>query len=264
MNTLVANGVDIHYDIQGQGPWITFAHSLACDLHQWDEQAKALAADFTVLRYDLRGHGRSGTPPAPWTFADLVADLTALWDALGIARSHFVGLSLGGMIGQHLALDHPDRLARLVLCATTSSYGTNRDSVARLWEQRIAQVNAKGMDSVVEATLGRWFTEPYACEEPDVMARIAAAIRATPVAGYAACGRLVSTMETTARLPEIRVPTLVIGGEEDGGTTPDMMTALARGIAGARLEILPQASHLVNVEQAQLFNALLLAFLVPA
>lgn len=261
MKTVVANGVEMRYDIQGRGPWITFAHSLACDLNQWDEQVAALTNDFTLLRYDLRGHGGSGTPPAPWTFADLVADVVALWDSLGIGRSHFVGLSLGGMIGQHLALDHPQRLDRLVLCSTTSSYGSNRDSVARLWEQRIAQVNDKGMDSVVEATLCRWFTEPYRCEEPDVMARIASAIRATPVAGYAASGRLVSAMDTTARLGEIRLPTLVIGGEEDGGTTPAMMTALAGGISGARLEILPQASHLVNVEQAQLFNALLMAFL---
>lgn len=261
MKTFSARGVDIGYEIQGSGPWITFAHSLACDRHQWDEQAAALAADFTVLRYDLRGHGGSSTPPGPWTFADLVADVIALWDGLDIARSHFVGLSIGGMIGQHLALDHADRIDRLVLCSTTSSYGTNRESVARLWEQRIAQANAKGMESMVEATLGRWFTEPYLCEEPDVMARIAAAIRATPVAGYAACGRLVPAMETTARLGEIRVPTLVIGGEEDGGTTPEMMNALAGGIPGARLEILPQASHLVNVEQAQLFNALLMAFL---
>ena len=261
MNSEFINNIQICYDVQGSGPWITFAHSLACDLHQWDEQAAALAGDFTVLRYDLRGHGRSGTPPAPWTFADLVADLLALWNALGIERSHFVGLSLGGMIGQHLALDHSERLDRLVLCSTTSSYGSNRASVARLWEQRIAQVNDKGMDSVVDATLCRWFTEPYRCEEPDVMARISSAILATPVAGYAASGRLVSAMDTTARLGEIRLPTLVIGGEEDGGTTPAMMTALAGGISGARLEILPQASHLVNVEQAQLFNALLMAFL---
>ena len=261
MSCLSRDGISIHYEIQGRGPWLTLAHALAGDLGLWDEQVAELAGDFTLLRYDLRGPGGSNMPPAPWQLADLAADVIALWDALGIERSHFVGLSLGGMIGQHLALAAPHRIDRLVLAATSSGYASNRDSVARLWAQRIALVAAQGMNAVVDATLGRWFTEPFFCEQPARIAHIADVIRRTPVAGYAACGRLVASMDTEARLAEIRLPTLVIGGEEDGGTTPEMVGALARRIAGARLEILPQAAHLVNVEQRQLFNALLLAFL---
>ena len=130
-----------------------------------------------------------------------------------------------------------------------------------LWEQRIAQVEAGGMRSMVEGTLGRWFTEPYRCERGDVMARIGALIAATPVAGYAACGRLIPTLDMTPQLPRIVAPTLVLVGEEDPGTVPAMAATIARGIPGARLELIPRASHLLNIEQADLFNELLLAFL---
>ena len=152
MSCLSRDGISIHYEIQGRGPWLTLAHALAGDLGLWDEQVAELAGDFTLLRYDLRGHGGSNMPPAPWQLADLAADVIALWDALGIERSHFVGLSLGGMIGQHLALAAPHRIDRLVLAATSSGYASNRDSVARLWAQRIALVAAQGMNAVVDAT----------------------------------------------------------------------------------------------------------------
>lgn len=257
---LHCNGIDIRYDIQGSGPWITFAHSLASDLSMWDDQVAALSREFTVLRYDARGHGGSGVPPGPYRFADMVADVVGLLDTLGVARTHFVGLSMGGMIGQYLALVAPQRVDRLVLSSTASGHD-NPDAVAKLWEQRIAQVEAGGMRSMVEGTLGRWFTEPYRCERGDVMARIGALIAATPVAGYAACGRLIPTLDMTPQLPRIVAPTLVLVGEEDPGTVPAMAATIARGIPGARLELIPRASHLLNIEQADLFNELLLAFL---
>ncbi|GAB2180858.1 3-oxoadipate enol-lactonase [Denitratisoma sp. agr-D3] len=260
-------GVDLHYEVSSQDaplPWLTLAHSLAADHTMWDTQVEALAGQFRILRYDLRGHGRSSVPPSPWTFADLVHDVLALWDHLGIARSHFVGLSIGGMIGQYLALDAPQRLDRLVLCSTSSGYGGNREAVAKLWEQRIAQASSAGLDAMVDGTLGRWFTEPYRLEAKEEMARIGGLIAATPVAGYAACGRLVASLDTTDRLPAIATPTLVLVGDEDAGTPPAMAEAIAAAIPGSRLEVLPQASHLLNIEQAELFNALLDAFLAPA
>jgi 3-oxoadipate enol-lactonase len=259
-------GVDLHYEVSNQDtqlPWLTLAHSLAADHTMWDAQVEALAGRFRILRYDLRGHGQSSAPPAPWIFADLVNDVLALWDHLGIARSHFVGLSIGSMIGQYLALAAPQQIERLVLCSTTSGKGANPEAVAKLWEQRIAQVEAGGMAAVVEATLGRWFTEPYALDFPDEVARIGRTIAATPVAGYAACGRLIASLDTTARLPDIQLPTMVLVGDEDAGTTPAMAEAIAAAIPGSRLEVLPQASHLLNIEQAELFNALLDAFLSP-
>ena len=259
------NGTELAYVVEGRpnAPWLTLSHSLASDLTMWDAQVAALAQDFRILRYDHRGHGQSRVPVTGGgcTFAQLTADVVALWDHLGIARSHFVGLSMGGMIGQYLALDYPQRLDKLVLCSTSSGYGGNRDAVAKLWEQRIAQASQEGMQAMVEGTLGRWFTEPYRLEARDEMARIGNLIAATPLAGYAACGRMIATMDTAARLPAITTPTLVLVGDEDAGTPPAMAEAIAAAIPGSRLEVLPQASHLLNIEQAELFNALLMAFL---
>lgn len=260
MATFHGNGIDLYYETSaGHGrPWLTLCHSLACDLSMWDDQMAALAPHFNLLRYDLRGHGRSSAPDLTYRFETMVADLLGLYDHLGIARSHFVGLSLGGMIGQYLALDAPCRLDRLVLCSTSSGYGPG---VERLWEQRIAQARAEGMGAMVDGTLGRWFTEPYRYERPEVMARIGDLIRATPLTGYAGCGRMVASLDTAPRLKDIQAPTLVLVGEEDNGTPPAMAEGIARAIPRARLEVLPQASHLCNVEQAELFNELLLAFL---
>lgn len=262
MQTMNSNGIDIHYEVWGDGrkPWLTLCHSLACDLSMWDDQMAALTSHFSVLRYDIRGHGRSSAPDLSYSFEMMVTDLKGLLDGLGVERTHFCGLSLGGMIGQHFALAAPERLDRLVLCSTSSGYGDG-NSIAKLWEQRIAQAHAGGMEAMVDGTLGRWFTEPYRFENPAVMDRIATLIRSTPLTGYAACGRMVASLDTTPRLGDIQASTLVLVGEEDAGTPPAMAEVIARGIPRSRLEVLPQASHLCNVEQAELFNELLLAFL---
>ncbi|QDX82309.1 3-oxoadipate enol-lactonase [Denitratisoma sp. DHT3] len=264
MAILRSNGIDIRYrvegEVRGDRPWLTLCHSLACDLSMWDDQIAALTSCFNVLRYDIRGHGGSSAPDLPYGFEMMVADLLGLLDGLGVAQTHFCGLSLGGMIGQYFALMAPRRLDRLVLCSTSSGYGAG-NGVEKLWEQRIAQARAGGMAAMVEGTLERWFTEPYRCANPAVMERIGTLIRNTPLAGYAGCGRMVASLDTTGRLVDIQAPTLVLVGEDDAGTPPAMAEVIARGIPQARLELLPQASHLCNVEQAELFNELLLAFL---
>ena len=253
-----ANGLDIRYEVQGSGPWLVLSHSLACDLARWDKQAEALSRYLTVLRYDTRGHGGSSVPPGPYAFEDAVADLVGLLDVLNIERAHFAGLSMGGMIGQHFALMHPGRLDRLVLASThCRSQPAAREAVA----QRIAMAERGGMAALVEPTLARWFTEPWRYSHPEVMAKVGALIAATPVAGYAACSRMVAGMDTLERLPQIRANTLVLVGDEDAGTTPEMAAVIAGAIPGARLEVLPQASHLLNIEQAQMFGMLVVEFL---
>jgi 3-oxoadipate enol-lactonase len=258
------NGAVLHYEVLEQNtslPWITLSTSLATDLSMWDDQLAALLPHFRILRYDMRGHGQSSAPKGPYSFELLTGDAIALWDALGIQRSHFIGLSIGGMIGQHLALRAPERLDRLVLCSTSSGYANNREAVAKLWEQRIAQMEAGGMAAMVEGSLGRWFTEAYRLEEAETMTRVAKMIEATSPVGYAACGRVVASMDTTAQLSRITTPTMVLVGEDDPGTPPAMAEIISTAIPGSRFEVLPQASHLLNIEQADLFNALLLAFL---
>lgn len=253
-----ANGIDIHFEVSGSGPWLTLSHSLSCDLTMWQPQLAALERHFTVLRYDTRGHGQTDAPAGAYTFDQLSDDVLGLLDALKIERTHYCGLSMGGMIGQHLALKAPDRIDRLVLADTTS----RMPAEARpLWAERIRIAEEKGMAAHVQPTLERWFTAPWRAAHPDVMETIGTLIRKTPVAGYVGCARAIARIDVTDRLNGIKAPTLVIVGRDDVGTPPAMSEAIAAAIPGARLEVIPEASHLSNIEQADAFNKLLLDFL---
>jgi len=258
MKTIEVNGITVRYLIEGSGPWVTLSHSLTTDLTMWDGLAAALKGSYTVLRYDTRGHGGSSAPDGAYSFEQLVADVTGLLDALKVERTHFVGLSMGGMIGQHLALLAPQRLNRLVIANSVSRISPE---VAALWDQRIAQVRAEGTGAMAEATLGRWFTPPFRATHPDIMARIAALIAATPVAGYVGCGEAIRLLDITDRLPAIRIPTLVVVGADDPGTPPVASEVIAMAIPGARLDVIPSASHLSCIEQPEVFNRLVTDFL---
>jgi 3-oxoadipate enol-lactonase len=258
MNSVEANGISIHYTVEGSGPWVTLSHSLSCDLTMWDELAVALAPTFTVLRYDTRGHGATSAPDGAYSFAQLTADVTGLLDALEIERTHFVGLSMGGMIGQHLALAAPQRLDRLVIANSTSRIPPE---AGPLWDERIAIARGQGCAGLVEGTLGRWFTPGFRAAQPAEAARIGQLIAGTPPAGYIGCAGAIRGLDITARIGTIRVPTLVIAGADDPGTPPAMSEVIAKAIPGARLEIIPSASHLSCIEQPQTFNRLVASFL---
>lgn len=255
---LQANGIDIRYDIASSGPWVTLSHSLACDLTMWDEQMAALAERYTVLRYDTRGHGGSSAPSGAYVFDQLADDVIALLDALGVGKTHFVGLSMGGGIAQHVALKAPQRVASLTLASTTSRYPPE---ALALWQERIRVVSAQGMEPMVEPTLARWFTEPYRRAHPDVMSRIGALIRATPVAGYVGCAHVIPTINVTERLRTLECPTLIMVGEQDAGTPPSMAREIHEAIRGSQLVNIPDAAHLSNIEQADIFNRALRGFL---
>lgn len=252
------NGIDIHYQVSGDGPWVVLSHSLACDLTMWQPQIEVLSGRYRVLAFDTRGHGASSAPPGPYDFGQLTDDVIGLLDHLGIARCHFVGLSMGGMIGQHLALAAPTRLASLVLADTASRYPAE---VLPMWQERIRLVGEQGMEAMVEGTLARWFSAPFGTAQPQVVARVAGLIRTTPAAGYIGCCHAIPRLDITARLGAISVPTLVIVGAEDAATPPAMAEAITAAIPDARLAVIPQAAHLANLEQPQAFNRLLLEFL---
>jgi 3-oxoadipate enol-lactonase len=258
MKTIHVNGIDIRYDIAGEGPWLLLAHSLATDLSLWDDQMAVLTARFRVLRFDTRGHGGSSAPDQPYDFPLLAADVIGLMDALNVCKAHFVGISMGGMIGQHLALAATECIDRLVLVSTTSGYPPEARA---MWGDRIAAVRAQGMEPLAAPTLERWFTPPWRQAHPEVMARIGGLIRATPAAGYIGSGQAIATLDTTSRLPELRCPTMVIAGADDAGTPPAMGRKLAEQVPGARFELIESASHLCNIEQTEMFNRLLLEFL---
>ena len=258
---LSVNGIEINYAIEGEGPVVTFSHSLGCDLSMWDAQAAALRGRYQVLRFDTRGHGQSGAPAGAYTLEQLAEDVHGLLGGLGITRTHFVGLSMGGMIGQIFALKYPQMVQSLVLCDTTSRVPAG---AAPVWQDRIKTAEAKGMEPLVEPTLSRWFTAPFRVRRPDLMAQVGAMIRDTPAQGYIGCCHAIPKIDVTDRLGAVSCPALVIVGEEDPGTPVEMARDIHAALPSAELAILRSASHLSNLEQPEEFNRVLVRFLDKA
>ena len=262
MQTIERDGVRIAYRTEGSAdparPWLVFSHSLACDHTMWDPQMTGFA-DFRILRFDTRGHGQSSTPAGDYPLEHLADDLKALLDALAIRRCHFVGLSMGGMLGQQFALKYPGRFASMTLADTTSRYPAEARGV---WDERLALVRSRGMDAIVPSTLERWFTAAFREREPAAVARIGQLIRSTPVAGYAGCAYGISRIDLSARLGAVDCPALVIVGDSDLGTPRPMSEEIVRSLPGSRLHVIGQAAHLSNVEQPAEFNRVLRRFLV--
>ena len=257
---LKANGIEIHYVLDGpeDAPVVTFSHSLATSLALWDAQAALLRSRYRVLRYDTRGHGRTDAPLGPYTFGLLADDIYALLEALGIARTHFVGLSNGGMVGQSLALAHPEVLQSLVLCDTTSRPPSETIPV---WQERARIVETQGMGPLVESTIERWFTAEFRARNEALVNRFRDSIRNTPVTGYAGCCRAIQVFDTSERLTEIDLPTRIMVGEEDVGTDVFEHEIIQAGIKDSDLIVFPETAHLSNLGAEMAFNAELLAFL---
>jgi 3-oxoadipate enol-lactonase len=258
---ILANGIQINYELTGQqeAPMVMLSHSLASSMVMWNPQLKSLEAHFKVLRYDMRGHGDSDAPDGAYTLELLAEDAVALLDALGIDSVHFVGLSIGGMIGQGLALNHGDRLKSLALCDTSAIMPDEAQPILR---ERIAVARENGMADQVDGTLERWFTPPYLEANPPEVEMIRRQIAATPLAGYLGCSEALAGLNYLERLPGIKLATLIMVGEEDPGTPVAASEAIHERIAGSQLVILPSARHLSNIEQAELFNQSLMAFLL--
>jgi len=254
------NGIEIDYQLDGpaDAPVVMLSHSLAATREMWKPQLAALTKDYRVLNYDMRGHGRTSAPAGPYSFAMLAGDAVGLLDHLKIARVAFVGLSIGGMIGQQLAIHHANRLRCAVLCSTTSAIPV---TVRPVWDERIAAVEGAGMATQVASTLERWFTAPYRATHPEVIEWIGGMIRNTPVAGFVGCGRAIQGLDITAELPKIKLPVLVLPGEKDPGTPPAMSEVIHRAIPGSEYAVVPDAAHLANIEQAGEFNRIVTGFL---
>jgi 3-oxoadipate enol-lactonase len=255
-----ANGIQINTEISGKkdAPTVVLSHSLSSGMVMWGPQLEALEPHYRVVRYDMRGHGKSDVPEGAYSLDMLATDVVRLLDALGMDRVHFVGLSIGGMIGQCLALTYGDRFKSLVLCDTAAVIS---DEARPLFEERKRMAMEQGMKVLVDETLARWFTAPYLKANPPAVDMIRNQILATPVAGYLGCSDAILGLDFTDRLKEIELPTLIMVGEEDPGTPVAASEAIHERIPNAMLKILPSAAHLSNIEQAEAFNAYLLEFL---
>lgn len=250
----------LHYCVDDEDetkPWLTFCNSLGTDLHMWDEQIADLARDFRILRYDRRGHGLSTAPQPPYALADLGRDLVALWDRLGIARTHLCGLSIGGLTAQWIGVHAPQRLDRLIVCATAARIGT-----AQSWQDRIDTVAASGLAPLAEATAERWFTPAFRAAQPGRVVEILTTFVATSVPGYVGCCAALADADLTGDLDRIRIPVLAIAGADDPVCPPADLAAIAAGVADGRMLTLP-GRHILNVESAAAFNAAVRSFLRP-
>jgi 3-oxoadipate enol-lactonase len=235
------------------GHTVMLGHALGCDLRMWGALATHLLAQgHRVLRYDQRGHGGSSTPPGPYSMADLADDAARLIDSLDVGPVIWIGLSMGGMVGQELVLRDPAHVKALVLANTTSSYPPEAQAG---WAQRIAGIQQGGLEAIVDGALQRWFHESFRAAHPEVVALWRSRVLACRQAGYIACCEAISQVNTTERLHAIRQPTLVIAGALDVGTPPAFAEVIAARIPGAQLTVLPEASHLSVLEQPQAFMA---------
>ena len=237
---------------------VVLSHALGCDMDMWDGLANQLALDCRVICYDHRGHGGSEAPPGPYTMAELADDAARLLGELDTGPVVWVGLSMGGMVGQELALRHPGLAAALVVANSTSGYP---EAARTMWRERIAKVEAEGVEAIADAVMGRYFDDAFRSANPATVARFRRRVASTDAVGYAACCAAVGGVDTSGRLAGIAVPTLVIAGERDAGTPPAMSEAIAQSVPGARLAVILDATHLSAIEQPARFNGLVRDFI---
>jgi len=259
---LPLQGRNIAYDLVGpeSAPVVCMTHSLASDGGMWTEQMPPLlTAGFRVLRIDMRGHGGSGPVAGDYTMSDLARDVASVLEALAIPRVHFIGLSIGGMLGQAFALEHAGKLASAMWCDTLPC---SPQGAPELWQQRVDTVRgANSLAPLADPTIERWLTDAVRRGRPGRWKEIRDTIVGTTPAGYLGCVAAIRNFDFAARLPSVRLPVLVVCGADDAGTPPDENRRLAGLIPGARYEEIAAARHFPNVEHPDTFNRIMLGWL---
>jgi len=249
----------LHHRIEGSGRRVLILHPVGLDLTFFDPVATILARDHRVLRVDLRGHGRSPTAIPGISLDDYVDDVHRLIQEQDFAPTAVLGVSFGGMIAQILAVKHPADVDALVACACPAAIPP--DGRAAM-EERAAAAERGGMAAVLDATLERWFTEPFRARGGAEPTR--ARLLSDDVAGWAAAWRAISTLDIAPRLHEIRVPTLCVAGEHDRAAPPEVLAGIAERIPGARTAVMAGAPHMLMIEQPEAFATLVRDFLEEA
>jgi 3-oxoadipate enol-lactonase len=233
-------------------------HGLATHLGLWDDLVGVLTPDFRVLRYDARGHGRSSVPNGDYTLDNLVDDARRLLEALQIKRTHFVGLSMGGMVALGLALSCPDKVGSIAVCDARAQA---TEEYAAGWDRRIGVVREGGLGALVDRTLERWFTEEFRATRPDVIADMRRMICGTSPAGYIGCAAALKRLDYGAQLGRINMPVLYLVGANDLGAPPPAVRAAQAATPRSQYVEIPQAGHMSNVEQPKAFAQAIVRFL---
>jgi 3-oxoadipate enol-lactonase len=242
-----------HHVLTGpqDAPVLVLSNSLGTTYEMWDPQVERLSERFRVVRYDTRGHGRSDTPPGPYSIDDVGNDLVELLDHLEIPRAHVAGLSLGGMTAMWLAINAPERVERLVLLCTSPQLGPGE-----VWAERAATARKQGTRALVDGTMERWLTDGYRASHD--ISRLREMLAGIDDEGYANCCAVIEHMDLVPNLDGVSVPTLVIAGAQDPATPPDPhANRIIEGIPGSRLEVLDPGAHLINVERPDVVTQLM-------
>jgi 3-oxoadipate enol-lactonase len=257
MPMIDADGCLLNVSVEGRdgGPTLMLSNSLGCTLQMWEPQMKALTQIFRVIRYDRRGHGKSGVPPGPYSMQRFGRDVLAILDDLNIEKTHWCGLSMGGMVGQWLAANAPQRFGKIILSNTACYYPDPTN-----WNNRIKAVKEGGMTAIADTVIAAWLTADFREREPQVTANLKAMLLATPAQGYIGCCEALSTLDQRDLLPRIKSPTLVIAGRHDMSTPVAAGEYIRSQIPGAALTIL-DAAHISNVEQPHAFTDAVVGFL---
>ena len=257
MPVIQSDGCPINVETEGRAdaPVLMMCNSLGTDLHMWDPQAPAFAREFRLVRYDRRGHGKSGVPKGPYTIEMLGRDALAVMDGLGIATVNWCGLSMGGMVGQWLGANAPERIDKLILSNTHSYYPDKQ-----MWADRIKGVSENGLAGAVDGTMERWFTKEFRERAPDKIAMMREMFLKTQLDGFLGCCHAVRNMDLRDTHARITAPTLVIVGTKDPATPPAAGKEIQSRVKGAKLAEL-DAAHISNFEQPQGYIDTALGFL---
>ena len=258
MPVIDADGTPINVEIEGKSdaPPLMLSNSLGTNLHMWDDQTAALSKHFRVIRYDQRGHGKSGAPDGPYSIERLGRDVIAIMNALDIKTTHFCGLSMGGMTAMWLARHAPARFDKLVLSNTAP-----KSQTPDTWNTRIRTVLNKGISAIADTVLGIWFTKDFRDRAPDTVKRMREMMVANNPKGYCGCCAAIRDMDQRWYVSDIKLPTLIIAGKQDNATPLSASEFMASRIAGAKLVAL-DAGHISNVEQTSAYTAALEKFLL--
>ncbi len=237
-------------------PALIFSNSLGTSYQMWQPQIDALQNDYFIVCYDTRGHGKSSAPKGPYSLDDLGQDVINLLDYLNIDKAFFCGISMGGMTGQWLAINHPDRFHHLMLCNTAAKIGNEA-----AWVDRAQLVRAQGLNPIAATAASRWFTAGFINSHSDVVKTLSAALVAGSNEGYASCCEALAVADTRQQLKDISVAITVVAGTEDPVTTVEDAQYMVDHISHATLATI-EVSHISNIEQPEVFNQLLRQYLV--
>lgn len=250
--------IRLHYEVEGpdDGPVLVFANALGTDLSIWDGVLAHLPSELRVIRYDMRGHGQSSCPEAPYYMGDLVQDAARLMEYLGAKDAVFVGLSLGGMVAQGLAAERLDLLRAMVLSNTAAKIGTHQ-----MWHDRVHQVRDHGVEAIADPTMERWFAKGTRRARPELVADIRAMFMKSPIEGYIGCMEAIGETDLVESTARLRIPTLGIAASEDGSTPPDLVRETTDSIPGSQFHLIRRAGHMVCIEQPEEYAVALTGFL---